>query len=106
MNVILFCEKQGDLDLKLIRVGISGYEIKYLTGLKLRNADIKEMKFLIILPIQNPFENNEEYFSREQEENHNSSCSLSKLMMGKLLLINQPSIRGLMSFLLVPCHVF
>ena len=32
--------------------------------------------------------------------------SLSKLMMGKLLLINQLSLRGLMSFLLVPCRDF
>ena len=34
---------------------IDGYEIKYLTGLKLRSADIKEMKFLIIWIIQNLF---------------------------------------------------
>jgi len=32
-----------------------GYKIKYLTGLKLRNADIKKMKILTIWMVQNPF---------------------------------------------------
>ena len=87
----------------MIRVAISGYEIKYLTGLKLRNADIKEISDNMADPksfwkiMKNIFPGNKKKITTPQS---------TKTDDGETV-IDQPTIaQSFNEFLLVPCHDF